>query len=66
MAYVINTCLYGGKCESCKHHRFDPEHSYAEDPRDRYACYIDEDLQGEERKAYMIKLYKHFKALENN
>ena len=49
--YVINTCLDSKKypkCQGCPHHRLDPERRFEEDIRDRYACYINEDLQGKE------------------
>lgn len=52
-------CPYGGKCKNCKHYRLDPERSYAEDPRDRYSCYLNEDLKGEERREYLKKIEDH-------
>ena len=61
--YVINTCLDSKKypkCQGCPHHRLDPERRFEEDVRDRYACYINEDLQGKERYNYLVRLYKHF------
>lgn len=61
--YVINTCLDSDlfpKCQGCLHHRIDPERRFEEDERDRYACYLNEDLQGKERYEYLVRLYKHF------
>ena len=61
--YVIRTCLDSAKypkCQGCPHHKLDPERRFAEDPRDRYACYIDEDLQGKERLDYLNRLYEAF------
>ncbi len=52
-------CPYGGKCKNCKHYRLDPERSYAEDPRDRYSCYLNEDLKSEERRKYLKKIEDH-------
>lgn len=54
MAYVINTCLLNIKCKDCKHNRPDPER-FGE-----CSCYLNEDLQGQERLDYLKKLYEHF------
>ena len=53
MAYTINTCLYTHGCKNCKHHRYDSE-------RDEMCCWINEDLQGQERLDYLKKLLEHF------
>lgn len=53
-SYVINTCLLNIKCTECTHHRPDPE-------RDgECSCYLNEDLQGQERLEYLKKLYETF------
>ena len=54
MAYVIKICLLGTKCSECKHHRPDPERG------GDYSCYLNEDLQGQERLDYLRKLVKHY------
>ncbi len=67
MAYVINVCLDSDKypkCQGCPHHKLDPERRFEEDPRDRYACYIDEDLKGKERLDYLTRLLKAFESGE--
>lgn len=52
--YRINTCLLDIKCKDCKHYRPDPER-YGE-----CSCFLNEDLQGQERLEYLKKLVKHF------
>lgn len=62
MDYRINICLDSDKypkCKGCPHLRLDPERQFEEDPRDRYSCYLDEDLQGQERIDYIKRLSKY-------
>ena len=51
MECVIKTCLYTHGCEKCEHNRMDPERN------GERSCYLNEDLKGEERVAYLKKLY---------
>lgn len=61
MAYRINICLDSAqypKCQGCPHHRKDPER------QEEYSCYIDQDLKGPERLAYLQRLLDHYEKEE--
>ena len=38
-------CPRKSGCTGCPHLRLDPDRQYAENPRDRYSCYLKEDLE---------------------
>lgn len=63
MTDFINICILDTKCKDCKHNRPDPERG------GECSCYLNEDLKGEERNKYLLKVLakmKEKKHLQTN
>ena len=55
---TINICLDSDKypkCSGCPHFKYDND-------RGENCCWIDQDLQGQERLEYLKRLAKHFEV----